>query len=89
MDNNETLKYSVAPGDNMEKPKEDFVAPSSEIDKTKNPTKTQKVTNISTLISQLEPSEPHEIFLVSKIPTDFSLLSLTVASVTPEIRIPY
>ena len=46
------------------------------------------MTNISTLISQLEPSEPHEIFLVSKIPTDVSLLSGIGVSVTPERYIP-
>ena len=44
--------------------------------------------NISTLISQLELPAPQEILLVSKIPTDVSLLSGTGDSVTTERRIP-
>ena len=50
----------------------------AEIEKTtKEYTKTQKVTNISILINQLEPSASKEILLESKIPTDVSLLSGT------------
>ena len=65
------------------------MAPSAEIDKTtKECTKTQKVINISTIISPLEPSAPQETFLVSKIPTGVSILSGIGASVTPEKRIP-
>ena len=49
------------------------MAPSYEIDKTATVyTNTKKVTNISNMISQLEPSAPQEILLVSKIPTDVS-----------------
>ena len=64
------------------------MVPGAEIDKiTKEYIKTQKATNISTMISKLEPSAPQEIFFVSKIPTDVYLLSGTGASVTPERRI--
>ena len=34
LDDKEEPKYSVSPSDNIERAKEDFVAPSSEIDKT-------------------------------------------------------
>ena len=46
------------------------------------------MTNISTMISQLEPSEPQEIFLVSKMPTNVTIFSVTGVSFTPYIRIP-
>ena len=65
------------------------MAPSDEIYKTaKEYTKTQKLTNISTLIIQLETSVPQKILLVSKDRTNVSLLSETGSSVTPERRIP-
>ena len=54
---------------------------------TKYSIRTQKVTNISTMISQLEPSAPQEILLVSKMPTNVSILSSTIARVTSEIWI--
>ena len=41
------------------------------------------MTNISTMISQLEPSVPQEIFLVFKMPTDVSILSLEQDQVLP------
>ena len=73
----------------IEKSKEDLVAPSAEKDKiTKEHTKTNNVTNTSNLIIKLKPSEPKEIFLEYKIPTDVSLLYETGVSVTPERRIP-
>ena len=57
---------------------------SAEIYKTTiEPIKTQKVTNTSNFISQLEPSAPKEIWLKSKIPTDVSFLSGTGVSITP------
>ena len=40
------------------------------------------------MIGPLEPSEPKEIFLVSKIPTDVSPLSGIGVGVTLEKRIP-
>ena len=46
------------------------------------------MTNTSTMISKLEPLASKGIFLESKIPTNVSLLSGTVVSVTPERRIP-
>ena len=51
--------------------------------------KTQKVTNTPNFISQLEPSAAKEILVEYKIRTDVSLFfGGTVASVTPERRIP-
>ena len=89
MDDKEAPMDSLAPSNNIEKLKEDFVAPSYEIEKkTKEYTNTQKVTNILTMISQLESSSPKKIFLEYKIPNNVSLLSVTEVSVTPEIRIP-
>ena len=46
------------------------------------------MTNVSTIISQLEPSALQEILLVSKIQTYASILNGTGANVTPEIWIP-
>ena len=65
------------------------MAPSSEIEKTtKEYNKTQKVTNIPNMISQLEPSLPQEILLVSKMPTYVFLLYVAGPSVNPERLIP-
>ena len=50
--------------------------------------KTQKLTNTTNFISQLEPSEITEIVLDKKMPTDVSLFSGTGESVTIERRIP-
>ena len=56
LDDKEAPKDLVGPSDKIEKSKEDFVAPSAKIDKTtKESTKTQRLTNISTMIIQLEP----------------------------------
>ena len=55
---------------------------------TKESIKTHKLANTSILISKLETSAPKEIFLEYKILSDFSLLSGTVVSVTPERQIP-
>ena len=64
------------------------MAPSVEIDKTTEKSNNkQKVPNIRTLISQLEPLSPQAILIVYKIPTGFSLLYRTGDSVTPEQRI--
>ena len=56
LDNKEAPKYSLSQINKILKSKEYFLALGDEIDKTtKEYTKTQKVTNISTMIIQLEP----------------------------------
>ena len=61
------------------------MAPNSEKDKkTKESIKTQKVTNASNLMSQLEPSAAKVTFLEYKIPN----FSGTGIIFTPERRIP-
>ena len=88
LDDKEALKDSEAPSDTIEKSKQDFVAPSSEIYKAiKEYTKTQKLNNTSTLISQLKSSASKEISLKSKISTGVSILYGTGVSVTPERRV--
>ena len=88
MDDGEYIKYSESPSDKIEEANDNLLATISEKDKiAKEYINTQKVTNTSNLISQLELSRRTEILLESKIPTDVSLFSGTGPSVTPEIRI--
>ena len=82
-------KDSASPRDNIKNKMKILLAPSAEIDnQNKEFTKKKNFTNISIIISQLEPSAPQEIFLASKIPTNVSLLSGMGASVSIEIPIP-
>ena len=61
----------------------------SDIDKTtKESTKTQKMTNILTMISQLALSAPQEILLVSKMPTVIFLFYVIVVSVNTKRSTP-